>query len=61
MAAAVDEAAQTMPTVSPFDPAVRDLRMLHYVTVNFVNYTALPGPVISQGTLVPLKLSLDGN
>lgn len=24
MAAAVDEAAQTNPTVSPFDPAVRD-------------------------------------
>ena len=24
MAAAVDEAAQTIPTVSPFDPAVRD-------------------------------------
>ena len=24
MAAAVDETAQTIPTVSPFDPAVRD-------------------------------------
>lgn len=28
MAAAVDEAAQTNPTVSPFDPAVREMRLL---------------------------------
>lgn len=28
MAAAVDEAAQTDPTVSPFDPAVREMRLL---------------------------------
>lgn len=46
--------------ISPFDPAVRDLRVLHCAIVNFVNYTALPGPVNSQGALVPLRLSLDG-
>ena len=48
-ATAVDEAAQTIPTVSPFDPAVRD-------SADFsAALQALPAPVNGPGfPLVPL-------
>jgi len=47
MAAAVDEAAQTDPTVPPFDPAVRDnLRLLRRTSDAAIIYQHLRVPLM---------------